>query len=148
MDSSLALDARRIRRLRIMFGYTAVTAGAAGIAFLAAPRFAAALLGFPPEEPLVFGVVGSVFAAFALLSVAGLRDPVTFAPVLLLQLLYKAIWFLAVVGPRAATGALPGYAFPTMLLFSVYVVGDLVAVPFRELLGAGGARVAARVPHP
>ncbi len=133
----------RSRALRLMYGYTAVTAGGAGLLILAAPRLAANLLGYPPLEPLLLGVVGSTFVAFAALSLLGLREPVRFAPVLLLQFVYKCVWFAAVIVPRALTGALPSYALLTSVLFAVYVVGDLIALPFRALLRPAGAEAGA-----
>jgi hypothetical protein len=66
--------------------------------------------------------------------VLGLRDPLKFAPVLLLQLCYKSIWFLAVVVPLVIAGRFPQHGVMFAAIFASYIVGDLIAVPFRCLL--------------
>ncbi len=45
------------------------------------------------------GVAYSFWAALSLLSVLGLRYPLKMLPLLLLQLLYKAVWLIAVALP-------------------------------------------------
>jgi hypothetical protein len=68
--------------------------------------------------------------AFGLLSILGLRSPLKFVPVLLIQLCYKSIWFIGVVLPLLVTGHFPSYAIPTVIIFATYIVGDLIAIPF------------------
>jgi hypothetical protein len=98
------------------------------------------MLRWPADEPIALGIVGSVYVAFALLSVLGLRDPLKFAPVLLLQLCYKSVWFLAVVLPMLIGGRFPDYGLLTAAIFATYIIGDLIAIPFRYLLArASGA---------
>jgi len=84
----------------------------------------------PSQDPIVFGVFGSVYLSFALLSILGLRSPLKFSPVLLLQLSYKVIWFIGVVLPLLATGNLPSYALVYVVIFASYIVGDVIAIPF------------------
>jgi hypothetical protein len=88
------------------------------------------MMGFPPQDPITFGIAGSVFLAFALVSVLGLRSPLKFAPVLLLSLSYKLIWFIAVVIPLLISQQFPGYASLLAVIFMTYIVGDLIAIPF------------------
>jgi hypothetical protein len=88
------------------------------------------MMGFPAQDPVIFGVAGSVFCAFAVLSVLGLRSPLKFAPVLVLQLSYKLIWFIAVVLPLLVSGQFPGYATIMAVIFATYIIGDLIAIPF------------------
>lgn len=120
--------------LRFMYAYTIVIGGVFGLAFLIMPSTASSLMGFPEEEPIMAGLASSVGVAFAILSIAGLRSPLKFSPVLLLQLTYKAIWFIAVIIPKLAVGQLPSYAIMSSVLYATFVIGDLIAIPFRHLL--------------
>ena len=89
-----------------------------------------AIFHWPGDEPIALSIVASVYLAFGILSVFGLRDPLKFIPVLLLQLCYKLVWFVGAVAPLLATGRFPGYAVLTAVIFATYVVGDLIAIPF------------------
>ena len=120
--------------LRFMYAYTIVIGGVFGLAFLIMPSTASSLMGFPEEEPIMAGLASSVGVAFAILSIAGLRSPLKFSPVLLLQLAYKVIWFIAVIIPKLAVGQLPSYAIMSSVLYATFVIGDLIAIPFRHLL--------------
>jgi len=84
-------------------------------------------------EPIFFGITGSVFLAFGVLAIFGMREPLKFSPVLLLQLFYKAIWFVGVVAPLAISGKFPMYAVAITIVFATYVIGDLIAIPFAYL---------------
>ncbi len=125
----------RIRRgwMQFMYLYTIVGAGGFGLGFLIAPDSMKAMFRWPGDEPLALGIAGSVFVAFAVLSVFGLRDPLKFAPVLLLSLCYKSIWFLAVVLPLLIRGRFPDYGVLTAFIFATYIIGDLIAIPFSYL---------------
>jgi hypothetical protein len=82
----------------------------------------------------MFGVVGSVALAFACIAGLGLRSPIKFAPILLVQLAYKVIWLVAVLLPNLLQGAGPFYAWVVALIFLSYVVLDLIAIPFARIL--------------
>ena len=49
-------------------------------------------------------LVGSLWVAILVASIAGLSVPRFFAPVLLIQIIYKALWLAVFVGPLIATG--------------------------------------------
>ena len=120
----------RWRWLKGMYIYTIVGAGGFGLGILLVPGTVGSLVGGPPVEPLVFGITGSVYVAFALLSVLGLRSPLKFSPILLLQLGYKSIWFITVVLPMLAAGRLPAYGVLPVAIYTTYIIGDLIAIPF------------------
>jgi len=82
------------------------------------------------NEPIAFGVIGSVYTAFGLLSILGLRSPLKFAPLLLMQLCYKSIWFVGVFLPLLITGHFPTYGITMVIIFGTYIIGDLIAIPF------------------
>jgi len=125
-----------IRRgwMRFMYLYTIVVAGAIGLGIIIMPELMKAVLRWPGDQPIAMGIVGSVYVAFGVLSVLGLRDPLKFAPVLLLQLCYKSVWFVAVVLPLLLRGRFPDYGLLTAAVFATFIVGDLVAIPFPYLL--------------
>lgn len=119
--------------LRFMYAYTIVIAGVFGLVSLIMPSAASSLMGFPEEEPIIAGLASSVGVGFAVLSIAGLRSPLKFSPILLLQLTYKVIWFIAVIIPRLVVGQLPSYAIMSSILYATIVIGDIIAIPFRHL---------------
>ena len=120
--------------LRFMYIYTIAVAGSFGLAILVTPALVVSRLGFPAQDPIMFGVTGSVYLAFAFLSILGLRAPLKFAPILLLQLLYKLIWFIGLAAPLFLQGRYPSSAIPSAVIYASFVLGDFIAIPFRYLL--------------
>ncbi len=120
--------------LRFMYVYTIAGAGCFGIGIIVMPDVMRSLFGLPQSDQITaFGVTGSVYFAFALLSILGLRSPLKFAPVLLLQLTCKVVWFLGVVLPRLLTGTFPTYAILFTAIFVSYIIVDLIAIPFHYI---------------
>jgi len=113
-----------------MYIYTIVVAGLFGLGIIVVPEIIKSKFTWPVEEPVAFGIIGSVYMAFGLLSILGLRSPLKFTPILLLQLCYKTIWFIGVVLPLWATAHFQSYAIPTVIIFATFIVGDLIAIPF------------------
>ena len=119
--------------LKAMYIYTIVGAGGFGVGMLIMPEWMKKMFAWPANEPVAFGILGSIFVASGLLSILGLRSPLKFAPVFLFQLFYKSVWFIAVVLPLLLTGHFPGYALPFVLIFASYIIGDLIAIPFHYI---------------
>jgi hypothetical protein len=94
------------------------------------PDIMRSIFGWPNQDLIVFGVTGSVYLSFALLSILGLRSPLKFVPVLLLQLSYKVVWFIGVILPLLIAGKFPTYAILHVVIFATYIIGDLIAIPF------------------
>ena len=120
--------------LRFMYVYTIVGAGGFGLGIIVVPEVLKTAFGWPVEEPVVLGIVGSVYVAFGILSILGLRSPLRFVPVLLLQLCYKSIWLIGVILPMVIAGRFPRYAVFLVIIFATYIIGDLVAIPFSYIL--------------
>jgi hypothetical protein len=116
--------------LKGMYIYTIVGAGGFGLGIIFAPNIMRTMLSMPSQDPIVLGIAGSVYLAFALLSILGLRSPLKFTPVLLLQLTYKIIWFVGVIFPILLAGKFPSYAILNVVVFATYIIGDLIAIPF------------------
>jgi hypothetical protein len=123
--------------LKGMYIYTIVGAGMCGLGMLAAPEVMKAAFQWPVNEPLAFGVIGSVYTGFGLLSILGLRSPLKFAPLLLMQLCYKSLWFLCVFLPLLMTGHFPAYGITMVIIFATYIIGDLIAIPFSAVFAKG-----------
>ncbi len=120
----------RLGWLKAMYVYTIIGAGGFGLGMLVAPDLIRSRFGWPEQDPVVLGICASVYLAFALVSILGLRSPVKFSPVLLLQLTYKLIWFVGVVVPMLISARLPNYSILYIVIFGTYVASDLVAIPF------------------
>ena len=120
-------------RLRFMYAYTILTGGVLGFALLVAPGTMLPALGMPSEEPFLAGILYSVWLAEGILSAFGLRYPVNFAPVLLLQLAYKLIWLVAIIIPHLVTSQLPTFAITTSALYITFIIGDMIAIPWRHI---------------
>jgi hypothetical protein len=116
-----------------MYVYTIVGAGGIGLGLLIIPNAMMSLLGIPTQEPIVAGVVYSAWLAFGILSILGLRSPLRFAPVLLLQFTYKVVWFIAVIAPKAISGDLPSFAITMSAIFASFVIGDIIAIPWKHI---------------
>lgn len=120
--------------LRFMYSYTVVVAGGCGAAMIISPSTVQSFFRLPEQDPFSSAILASVYLAFGLLSLLGLRDPLRFAPVLLLQLSYKIIWFASFALPHFLRGRFPPYGIPIAILFASFVIGDLIAIPFPYLL--------------
>ena len=112
-----------------MYIYT-ILVGLLGLGMIVMPETVKAILGWPVEEPIAFGIIGSVYLTFGLLSIFGLRSPLKFVPVLLLQLCYKLIWFIGVLLPLLFTNKFPSFAMPMTIIFITYIIGNVIAIPF------------------
>ena len=126
----------RWRWLKFMYVYTAIVAGAVGVGEIFAPSLVQSVFKMPVQDPVLLGLSGSVFLAFGLAAVAGVRAPLKYCPVLLVELLYKLLWLLGVVAPLALRGEFPKWATVQVAIFVTFVVGDLVAIPFRYVFGS------------
>jgi hypothetical protein len=87
-----------------------------------------------PDAPLGpwDGVAYSFWGALALLAALGLRYPLRMVPVLLIQLVYKAIWLVAVAVPLWSAGR-PFDAVMTSFTWAMAlgVAFDLIVIPWR-----------------
>jgi len=119
--------------LRFLYLYTIVGAGLVGLWMLAAPASFARGFGLPDPDRYLLGIVGAVYAGFGMVAALGLRRPLTFAPVFVLQLAYKALWLGAVFAPSLVVGSAPQYAWVLAGVFASYVALDVIAIPFRSL---------------
>ena len=123
--------------LKFMYIYIIIGGIGAGLGIILIPDIMKSLFRWPIEEPIMFGLVGSVDLGFGIISILGFRSPLKFAPVLLLQLCYKAIFLVAVVLPLLVTAQFPGYAILFAVIYATYVIGDAIAIPFSYIFRKG-----------
>ncbi|HER25431.1 MAG TPA: hypothetical protein ENO17_10340 [Candidatus Atribacteria bacterium] len=116
--------------LKGMYIYTIISVGLLGLGMIIMPEKIKSLLSWPVDEPIAFGIMGSVYLAFGLLSILGIRSPLKFVSVLLLQLFYKLILFIGVLLPLFFTNKFPSFAIPMSIIFATYIIGDFIAIPF------------------
>jgi hypothetical protein len=128
--------------LKAMYWYTFVGAGGFGLGIILFPDIFRSLFAWPHQDPIVFGITGSVYLAFGLLATMGLKAPLKMVPILLLQLCYKVVWFIGVVLPLVISGYFPAYAILHVVIFATFIIGDLIAIPFPYLLGKENDRAA------
>jgi hypothetical protein len=119
--------------LKGMYIFTIVVAGLQGLGMIIMPDVIRSMSGWPTQDPIVFGVCGSVYVAFGLLSILGLRSPLKFVPILLLQLAYKVVWYIGVMLPLLLGGRFPSYGIVYAVILALFVIGDLIAIPFSYL---------------
>ena len=124
--------------LKAVYILTMVVAGGLGLGIIIAPSTATFLLGVSCDVAQ-YGIIGSVYFAFGVLSILGLRYPLRFVPVLLLQLVYKLAWLIGIALPLFLQGRLPESEAPTVIIFVITVALDLVAIPFRYLFAKQAA---------
>lgn len=123
----------RWRWLKGMYAFDIVGAGIPGLLALAAPAWAGENLFGAAGDPVALRMVGAVWLAVAGASALALRRPLRFAPLLPVQMAYKALW-LATTVPTLARGERPEL-WPLALLFALWVVGDAIATPWALLFG-------------
>lgn len=111
--------------LKLVYIANIMVAGCIGITSLFFPRAAAASVfsnAYPSTE--VIRLTGCLWLAIALLSAAGLFRPMTFSPVLLLQLIYKAAWLLVVALPALSQND------PYPKAMTVFFITWVIILPF------------------
>lgn len=123
----------RWRWLRFMYVYTIIVGIAVGLAEILAPARMQSIFAMPAQDPAVFGLSGSVFLAFGLVAILGVRAPLKYCPLLLTELVYKLIWLCGVVLPLAFRGEFPVSSSVQVVVFVTFIAGDLVAIPFRYM---------------
>ncbi len=134
MSTSDATE-RAPRALLFLYAYTIVGAGVTGAWTVLAPSSFASAFGIRAHDPFTLGIVGCVYAAFGVVAALGVRAPLVFAPIFLVQLGYKLLWLVFVLVPNAARGAVPLYGWVLAVVYVSYVVLDLVALPFARWFG-------------
>ena len=88
------------------------------------------VISHSPQWPLMNGVASCLLAAVAVLAALGIRYPLQMLPVLLFELVWKAIWLTAVALPLWSAGQMDPRTMSTVR-DCVLVVVLLPLIPWR-----------------
>ncbi len=112
-----------------------VLAGGLGLACLIAPSAVASFFGVPQEGGLwAAGYAYSYMVGLGIFGLLGLRSPMKFSGILLLQATGKIIWIIAIALPGIVGGTLQPFTGVIAVMFAFWAFGDLLAVPFHHFL--------------
>lgn len=78
-------------------------------------------------------ILGSLWTAILIGSVLGLVYPISMSPLLLIQIIYKAIWLLVFVLPRLLSGRRKEVPWGIALTFFVIVISYPWVIPWGPL---------------
>ena len=125
----------RVTAIRLVFAANVLVEGAAGLYCVYSSQAASRLLFVGMDIPsMVMRLLGAFWLSIALLSAIGISRTVRFSVVLVLQLIYKSIWLIAVALPavvRSETDLIPTN---TSALFFIWVIFLPFVIPWRYLL--------------
>ncbi len=126
------VSSSRVLALRILFALDVIGAGVPGLLLLFSSSNALEWLFASRMEPgPATAMLGCVWLSMGVLAIAGLFRPVTFSPLLLLQLLYKAIWLGCFGLPTLWNGEMPPVI--ATAVFLTWVVAVAATLPWRIL---------------
>ncbi|MFN0048734.1 MAG: hypothetical protein ACKVOU_06400 [Cytophagales bacterium] len=111
--------------IAIKFVYIAniIVAGWIGSTSLLNPKIAAATIFQNAYQATdIIRLVGCLWLSIAILSVLGLWRPLTFSPILLVQLIYKGTWLLVVAIPAIKTNQTYPSGMATFFLIWVLIL--------------------------
>jgi hypothetical protein len=122
---------KRMTALKIIYVANIIVAGWISITSMISPKKAAETVfqhAYLPTE--VMKLVGCLWFAIAVLSFLGLWRPITFSPILLVQLIYKGTWLFIVALPAIKNNQ----PYPTgmALFFLIWVLILPFLIPWSE----------------
>jgi hypothetical protein len=117
--------------LKIVYIANIIVAGWISITSMTSPPKAAETVFQKAYQPTaVMKLVGCLWLAIAVLSILGLWRPISFSPILLVQLIYKGTWLLIVAFPAFKNNQ----PYPTgmALFFLIWVLVLPFVIPWNE----------------
>jgi hypothetical protein len=128
------LSTRSLILLRSIYIANIIVAGTVGWMSLFDPSRASITVFSGTTEPNIpMRIVGSFWLTIALLSGVGLFSPVRFSVVLLVQLIYKSLWLLAVAVPAILAERTDSIPIGMAIFFTTWVIILPFVIPFRAL---------------
>ena len=144
MDAA-SIPSWKLKMIKVMYWMNVVVAGFAGVLILFVPGKAKEIFEVASDaDPLLFGFQGAVPLAFCLVSIIALKYPLRFVPVLFLQLIYKGLYLILVHGVLLVQGNYPENGITELVIFVVFIIGNAVAIPFKQLFAAARTAVPAQ----
>ena len=117
--------------LKIIYIANIIVAGWISISSIFYPKIAATTVfqnAYQPTE--VIRLVGCLWLAITILSILGLYRPISFSPILLVQLIYKGTWLLVVALPAIRNNE--NYPSGMALFFLIWVIVLPFIIPWNE----------------
>ena len=139
--------------IKLLYGCTAFLGITVGTTMLIGPdEIARKVVGFPfmlpPQDPIIYGAVAGIWTTVGCMSLLGLRAPLKFLPIFLLQLVYKSFWFAFIFTPLMMRGEFPDYGWASVIGNAIWMALDLKAIPWRYLFSTELTVEAAYQPKP
>ncbi len=117
--------------IKLVYIANIIVAGYIGITSLFFPKLSSATIFQNTYQATdIIRLVGCLWLAIAVLSLLGLWRPITFSPVLLLQLVYKGSWLLVVAIPAIKNNQ--SYPSGMATFFLVWVLVLPFVIPWTE----------------
>ena len=91
-------------------------------------------LGKYPDSPGPRTILGALWTAILVCSVIGLFHPTAMSPVLLVQVIYKTLWWLVFVLPRAFSGRAGEVHWPMAAVFLFMAAAYPWVIPWSAIL--------------
>ena len=117
--------------LKIVYIANIIVAGWISTTSLYSPKHSAITVfqnAYQPTE--VIRLVGCLWLAITVLSILGLWRPISFSPILLVQLIYKGTWLLVVVIPAIKNNQ--AYPSGMALFFLIWCLVLPFVIPWTE----------------
>jgi hypothetical protein len=99
------------------------------VVFVASDSWSAIFKHVGPWDPVKAAAV-CMWAAYSVLSILGLINPLKWLPVVMFEIFYKLIWLVIVAYPLWSTHRLAGSPAEEMTYAFVWVVLPIVAMPW------------------
>jgi hypothetical protein len=121
--------------LKILYGAAVMGAGLVGFITVFAPRVASKyIFAGDIQVDTYTRILGSLWLAIGAIAILGIIAPVTFIPILLMQLIYKSVWLIFIAYPAIILGKREtGLLFFTAL-FTIWVIALVALTPFNAVL--------------
>lgn len=117
--------------IKLVYIANIIVAGYIGITSLFLPKLSSATIFQNCYQTTdLIRLVGCLWLAIAVLSVFGLWRPISFSPVLLMQLIYKGSWLLVVAIPAIRNNQL--YPSGMAVFFIIWVLVLPFVIPWAE----------------
>ena len=124
--------------IRLTFGLTAflgILVG--GIMCFGPEKLARKVVGIPfmlpDQDPITFGALGGIWFVIGLMSLLALRAPLKFLPLLMLQFVYKCVWFMCVFFPLMIQGTFPEWGWASVVGNAFWMIMDIKSIPWAFL---------------
>jgi hypothetical protein len=117
--------------LKLVYIANIIVAGWISLTSIFSPKTSSTTVfqsAYQPTE--VMRLVGCLWLAIAILSILGLWRPISFSPILLVQLIYKGTWLLVVALPAIKNNE--PYPSGMALFFVIWVVVLPFVIPWAE----------------